>query len=137
MAEDCANLQEDATKQSILRDQYTPLREGVFWDSPDSMGVVNAFVTEGSDDELSNGPSNWVRFNKLNTWVSEYDKMTFSDLKDLVTRESPEFESGIQKIYSEMVFHIIVYDYATDELEVCFTGTDGITDHPTFVKIRH
>ncbi len=137
VAEDCANLQEDAPKQSILRDQYTPLREGVFWDSPDSMGVVNAFVTAGSDDELSNDPSNWVRFNKLNTWVSEYEKMTFSDLKDLVTRESPDFESGIQKIYSEMVFHIIVYDYATDELEVCFTGTDGITDHPTFVKIRH
>ena len=137
VAEDCANLQGDVPKQSILRDQYTPLREGVSWDSPDSMGVVNAFVTEGSDDELSVSASNWVRFNKLNTWVSEYDKMSFSDLKDLVTRERPEYESGIQKIYSDIVFHIIVYDYATDELEVTFTGMDGIVDHPKFVRIEH
>ena len=137
VAEDCVNLQDEEASKSTLRDQYTPLTDDIRWDNPDSLCVVNAFVTEGSDDHFTAAANNYVRFCKYNAWAGEKEKLSLADVKDLVTRERTDRSAGFQKLYSENVFHIIVFDHSTGELEVCFTGTEGVKDHPIFVKIEN
>ena len=139
-AEDCVDpgfVNEDGEAEGIavLRDKDTPLIDGITWDNPDSLCVVNSFVSEGNKDYLSGSGSNFVRFEKFNEWVKEKDKLSMSDVKDIVTREKNERESGYQKLHSENVFQTIIYDYGTGELNVYFTGTEGVVDHPEYTKI--
>lgn len=121
---------------SVLRDKDTPLMDGVTWDSPDSLCVINSFMTEGNEDSFTLSGSNYVRFAKFNTWVGEKDKLSLSDVKDIVTKEKQDRASRYQKIHSENVFHTIIYDYATGELDITFTGEEGVVDHPKFVSIK-
>ena len=53
-----------------------------------------------------------------------------------MTRETVDMESCFQKIHSESVFQTIIYDYSTNEVEVTFTGVEGVVNHPVFVKIE-
>ena len=147
VAEDCVYEIEDLTDEqreekgepftakTTLRDKDTPLHDGLTWDNPDSIAVVNAFATEGSDDKLTGSGGNFVRFAKFNAWVGEKDKLTVSDVKDIVTRETEDMESGFQKLHSEDVFQTIIYDYSNGDVEVTFTGVDGVQNHPKFVKV--
>ena len=77
-----------------------------------------------------------MRFSKFNTWVGDKEKLSVSDVKDIVTRETVDMPSGIQKLHSENVFQTIIYDYSTGNIEVCFTGEEGVVNHPDFVKIE-
>lgn len=121
---------------SILRDKDTPLIDGVTWDNPDSLCVINSFMTEGNENQFTCYGSNFVRYTKFNTWVGEKEKLSLSDVKDIVTREKQDRASKYQKIHSENVFHTIIYDYSTGELDITFTGTEGVVDHPKFVRIE-
>ncbi|MBR6401978.1 MAG: hypothetical protein IKS48_01175 [Eubacterium sp.] len=139
-AEDCVDpgfVNEDGEAEglAVLRDKDTPLIDGITWDNPDSLCVINSFISEGNKDIFTGNGANFVRFEKFNNWVKEKDKLSMSDVKDIVTRESEERESGYQKLHSEDVFQTIIYDYSTGELNVCFTGTEGVVDHPAFTKI--
>ena len=148
VAEDCVYEMDDLTDEQLeekgnpftakttLRDKDTPLHDGITWDNPDSIAVVNAFASEGSDDKLTGSGGNYVRFAKYNTWIGEKDKLTISDVKDIVTRETEDMESGFQKLHSENVFQTIIYDYSTGEVEVTFTGVEGVMNHPKFVKVE-
>ena len=147
VAEDCVYEMDDLTDEQLeekgnpytakttLRDKDTPLLDGITWDNPDSIAVVNSFVSEGADDSLTGIGGNYVRFAKYNAWVGEKDKLTLSDVKDIVTRETVDMESGYQKLHSENVFQTIIYDYSTGDVEVTFTGAEGVVNHPKFVKI--
>jgi|GEM_PF-366692 len=122
--------------KSVLRDEDTPLTDGLTWDNPDSLCVVNSFVTEGNRDFCTINGGNYVRFVKYNAWAGEKEKLSLSDVKDIVTRETEDKASRFQKIHSENVFQTIIYDYGTGELDVTFTGTEGVVDHPKFVRIN-
>ena len=128
-------IDEDDMGFSILRDADTPLMEGITWDNPDSLCVVNTFVTKDNIDNLTSVGNNFVRFTKFNTWVGEKEKLSVADVKGIVTRESTEHVSRFQKIHSENVFQTIIYDYSTGNIDVVFTGTEGVEDHPSFVRI--
>ena len=129
-------LDDDFDPEAVLRDKDTPLMEGITWDNPDSLCVINAFMSDGTDDYFTASDSNFVRFSKFNTWVGDKEKLSVSDVKDIVTRETVDMPSGIQKLHSEIVFQTIIYDYSTDNIEVCFTGEEGVVNHPDFVKIE-
>lgn len=129
-------LDNDFDPKAVLRDKDTPLMEGITWDNPDSLCVINAFMSDGTDDYFTASDSNFVRFSKFNTWVGDKEKLSVSDVKDIVTRETVDMPSGIQKLHSEIVFQTIIYDYSTGNIEVCFTGEEGVVNHPDFVKIE-
>ena len=93
-------------------------------------------MTEGNENQFTCYGSNFVRYTKFNTWVGEKEKLSLSDVKDIVTREKQDRASKYQKIHSENVFHTIIYDYSTGELDITFTGTEGVVDHPKFVRIE-
>ena len=148
VAEDCVYRMEDLdeddlevktftyTAKSTLRDKDTPLMDGITWDNPDSLCVVNTFLSEGSDDNFTGSGSNFVRFSKFNTWVGDKEKLAMSDVKDIVTRETQDIEQGYHGLHSDSVFQTIIYDYGTHELDVCFTGVEGVVNHPVFVKVE-
>lgn len=162
VAEDCAvNLEDEATRQSyiegleldakdeniedilreyggysVLRDVNTPLIDGIKWDNPDSLAVVNSFMTEGNRDYLTGVGNNLIRFSKFNAWVGEKDRLTLADVKSIVTRETMDNNSKFQKIHSDNVFQTIIYDYGTGEMDITFTGTEGVQNHPEFVRVN-
>ncbi len=121
--------------KAVLRDEDTPLMDGLTWDNPDSLCVVNSFVTEGNTDYCTANGDNYLRFAKYNAWAGEKEKLTLCDVKDMVTRETEDKGSRFQKIHSENVFQTIIYDYGTGELDVTFTGTEGVENHPKFIRI--
>lgn len=162
VAEDCAvDLEDEATRQSyiegleldakdeniedilreyggysVLRDVNTPLIDGIKWDNPDSLAVVNSFMTEGNRDYLTGVGNNLIRFSKFNAWVGEKDRLTLADVKSIVTRETMDNNSKFQKIHSDNVFQTIIYDYGTGEMDITFTGTEGVQNHPEFVRVN-
>ena len=162
VAEDCAvNLEDEATRQSyiegleldakdeniedilreyggysVLRDVNTPLIDGIKWDNPDSLAVVNSFMTEGNRDYLTGVGNNLIRFSKFNAWVGEKDRLTLADVKSIVTRETMDNNAKFQKIHSDNVFQTIIYDYGTGEMDITFTGTEGVQNHPEFVRVN-
>ena len=136
VAEDSVYGDEYYSGKSTLRDADTPLLDGLVWDNPDCLCAVNSFVTEGSEDSITFSSSNYVRFCKYNKWFSEKEKLSFGDLKGIVTNEKPEYDSQAQKIYGDIAYEVIVYDYATGELQAVLTGVDGIVGHPDFIKIE-
>ena len=162
VAEDCAvDLEDEATRQnyiegleldakdeniedilreyggySVLRDVNTPLIDGIKWDNPDSLAVVNSFMTKGNRDYLTGVGNNLVRFSKFNAWVGEKDRLTLADVKSIVTRETMDNNSKFQKIHSDNVFQTIIYDYGTGEMDITFTGTEGVQNHPEFVRVN-
>ena len=144
VAEDCVidettvveDDEDPAEGISVLRDKDTPLMDDLTWDSPDSLCVINSFMTEGNADQFTWSGGNYVRFSKYNTWVAEKDKLTVSDVKDIVNRETQDRDSQFQKLHSDMVFQNIIYDYHTDELNIAFTGVEGVVNHPRYVKIE-
>ena len=137
VAEDCADESEFSTGQSLLRDKDTQLMDGISWDQPDSLCVVNAFQAEGADDYLTVNGDNYIRFCKYNTWVGEKERLSVADVKSIVTRESTERYSGYHDIYSYLTYHIIILDYATGEMDIAFTGPEGVVDHPAFTKVSY
>lgn len=162
VAEDCAvDLEDEATRQnyiegleldakdeniedilreyggySVLRDVNTPLIDGIKWDNPDSLAVVNSFMTEGNRDYLTGVGNNLIRFSKFNAWVGEKDRLTLADVKSIVTRETMDNNAKFQKIHSDNVFQTIIYDYGTGEMDITFTGTEGVQNHPEFVRVN-
>ncbi|MBR3525975.1 MAG: hypothetical protein IKO11_09015 [Lachnospiraceae bacterium] len=137
VAEDCADTSESSTGQSILRDKDTPLMDGIHWDNPDSLCVVNAFQSEGADDAFTSNGNNYIRFCKYNAWTGEKEKLSVADVKSIVTRESIKRDSGWHNIYSYLTYHIVIYDYATGKLNICFTGPEGQKDHPVFTEVPY
>ena len=127
---------EDDMGFSILRDADTPLMDGITWDNPDSLCVVNTFMTKDNIDNFTCVGNNFVRFTKFNTWVGEKEKLSLADVKGIVTRESTERIGRFQKLYSENVYQTIIYDYSTGNIDVVFTGTEGVEDHPAFVRVE-
>ena len=135
VAEDYVGSPEESNG-AVLRDQHSTLADGLVWEHPDSLCAVNAFVTEGNYSRLERSGGNYVRFCKFHTWLGEKERLTFADVKGIVTRERTDHKTVFQKLYSENVFHIVTYDYATGHMEICFTGTEGIVDHPVFTRVE-
>ena len=139
-AEDApAQLTEAGMGQPVLRDSSTPLMEDVQWDSPDSFCVVNTFLSEGNFDNMSGSYHNLVRFAKYNEWVAAEDQFSVADLKDMMTQEVVDTRLyGLPIIYNvhrDNLTQMIIVDYDTGNVQVAFTGIDGVTDKPVFTDV--
>ncbi|MBO4604658.1 MAG: hypothetical protein J5657_05110, partial [Clostridiales bacterium] len=134
-AEDCVSQVEDSGRgHSVLRDADTPLIEGLTWDSIDSLCIVNSFASEGNQDSFTGSASNQVRFAKFNEWVNEIGVFSVSDVKEMITCEIPG-RYDVVNIHSSGSAQLIIIDYATGDIQVAFTGTEGVVDRPDFVLV--
>ena len=108
--------------------------EGLTWDSPDSLCVVNSFASEGNQDGFSGSGSNIIRFAKYNQWVKDKDKFSVKDVKDLITQEIVD-QYAVQNVHSAGSAQLILIDYRTGSVQVAFSGADGVSDKPDFIEV--
>lgn len=134
-AEDAVQaMQDSGAAYSVLRNADTPLLSGVTWDSPDSLCVVNSYISEGNKDGLTNDSFNMVRFEKYKAWVLALDKFSVADVKNMVTQEKRD-SVEIARVRPDNVYQQIIVDYHTGKIQVAFTGIEGVKDQPVFVDI--
>lgn len=139
-AEDtCEKRKDDEKGYSVLRDNKTPLMKDLKWDNPDSLCIVNAYVTENNYDAISGNAVNAVKFAKYNRWVAERDKFSMTALKDMMTQEVVDSENSgskvVENVHSKYLTQMILLDYHQGSVQAAFTGVDGVTDKPVFYEI--
>ena len=140
-AEDAAGaLQDSGEGFSALRDNTTPIMKGLSWDSPDSLCVINSFLTEGNYDNISGSRVNAVRFSKYNEFVKAKDKFSTADLKDAMTQEIVETDlygmAAVQNVHRDNLTQMIIIDYHQGSVQVAFTGMEGVVDKPVFYQVE-
>lgn len=137
-AEDAVQVSQDSGEAySILRDENTPLMEGLQWDSEDSLCVVNSFASAGNRDGFSGHAFNIVRFAKYNKWVASLDKFSVADVKNMMTQEivNQNAVSNVHVSDESSAYQLIIMDYNAGRIQVAFTGVEGVVDRPVFVDI--
>ena len=124
---------------SVTRDASTPLMNDLTWDSPDSLCLVNSFVSQDNRDLMSNSAVNLVRFSKYNEWVSSINVFDLAALKNMMTQEIVDTElygmNTIENVHRDILTQMILVDYHTGNVQVAFTGVEGVVDRPVFVDI--
>jgi hypothetical protein len=134
-AENCVKEVSDAGKGfSILRDENTSIMNGISWDNKDSLCVVNSYAAKGNQDSFAGNESNIVRWVKYNKLVSEKDKFSVTDVKNLITGEKVN-QYDVVNIHSSGTVDLIIVDYETGKIQVAFTGTEGVIDKPDFIDV--
>lgn len=58
-----------------IRTVQSKLVDGLKWDNPDSLCVVNGYALEGNFDNLTSIPHNTIRWQKFNERLMKYDKV--------------------------------------------------------------
>ena len=136
-AEDAVlSLQEKGKGYSVLRSEQTPLFEGLIWNVKDSLFVLNSFAARNNLDNFSGNESNLVRLYKFNKLFEDKQKLTVDQIKDLLTSEVVD-QNNVCNIHSKNVFHTVIVDYETGDIQVAFTGPEGVLDKPDFINIGH
>ncbi len=133
---------ENATKEvaatgkakSVLRTTDSELMEGLQWDTPDALCIVNTFATKGNQDTFTGDEFNITRFVKYNKWVSEKDKFSISDAKGLMAKEVVD-EYIVSNVHNSGNVHTVIIDYDTGKIHVAFTKGDNAEDIPTFLDV--
>lgn len=142
-AEDaCPQTVEEGEGFAVLRDENTPLMKELHWDSPDSLCIVNAYVTEGNFDFISGRDNrvNSIRFAKYNKWVKERSALDVKGVKEMMTQEVVKttlYGSNIvTNVHRDNLTQMIVIDYHNGSVQVVFTGVEGVVDKPVFYEVE-
>lgn len=134
----CENATAEAVAEdrahSVIRTPDTPLMEGLAWDTPDTLCIVNSYATEGNQDGFSGEPSNMIRFVKYNNWVSETEKFSVADLKGIMAREVVD-QYEVANVHNSGTVHTVIVDYATGDIHVAFTTGECADDIPEYILV--
>ena len=108
--------------------------EGLEWDTPDALCIVNTFATKGNQDRFTGEEFNITRFVKYNQWVSEKDKFSVADAKGLMAKEVVD-EYIVSNVHNSGNVHTVIVDYAAGKIHVSFTKGDCAEDIPRFLEV--
>ena len=134
-AEDCVKeVADKGDGYSNLRDENTDLLDGLHWDSKDSLCVVNSFASKGNQDGFTKSEFNLTRFEKYNEWVKNTDKFSVKDVKDMITQEDVN-DVSVSTVHNDSAVQLIIIDYETGDIQVAFTGKEGVVDKPEFLDV--
>ncbi|SEP55378.1 hypothetical protein SAMN02910369_00121 [Lachnospiraceae bacterium NE2001] len=129
-----SEVQASGNAKSVLRTTDSELMEGLQWDTPDALCIVNTFATQGNQDTFTSLEFNITRFVKYNKWVSEKDKFSVADAKGLMAREVVD-QYGVSNVHNSGTVHTVIVDYATGKIHVSFTKEETAEDIPRFIEI--
>ena len=121
------------TGKAILRDEQTPLANGLTWNAKGCVCAVNAYAAEVNPEGMTVSPHDITRWKKYERMFGTDEKLTVSRFKDLLTSEP--VDSFTENIRSEGVVFLLIADYETGTLQCAFTGTEGIIDTPDFLDL--
>ena len=134
----CENATDEVVAEgrarSVIRTSDTPLMEGLDWDTPDTLCIVNSYATVGNQDGFSGEPGNMIRFVKYNNWVSETEKFSVADLKGIMAREVVD-QYVVSNVHNSGTVHTVIVDYATGDIHVAFTIGDCADDVPEYLLV--
>lgn len=120
---------------SAVRSVESMLSDNLLWDIPDSICVVNGNALKENVDTISTLPYNKNRFETYYERLKEYEKVSVSDIKDIIGKEMPKIDYG--SIHTEYYLQIIIYDASTGSVEIAFMPENGMAPvKPRFVKVK-
>lgn len=130
VAEDCV----DGEGVAGLRRADSKLMKGLEWHHKNAIAVVNGYVLEGNKDKMTDSDHNMIRWKKFNERLSEYEKVSISDLEDIVTREDPNAYGA--HLYSDYTYQMIAIDSEKGTVDIAFApATDDYPLKPKFVRV--
>jgi hypothetical protein len=89
--------------------------------------VVENFVNDGGICAVRSAES----YDRL----KEYDKVSVSDIKDIIGKDAPKNVNG--SIHTKQYLQIIIYDASTGSVEIAYMPENGIAPgKPEFVKVK-
>ncbi|HAG14487.1 MAG TPA: hypothetical protein DCG49_11605 [Ruminococcus sp.] len=117
----------------LLRDANTALHDGLRWDDPAFLCVVNSFAAKGNADQLTYNANNVIRWNRYHDLFCGQRGLTVSRYKELLTSE--QLDNDLVRIRSGGVVHLVLADYDTRRLQAVFPDTNGIAETPEFIDL--
>ena len=129
-----AEVAAEGRAHSVIRTPDSELMEGLDWDTPDTLCIVNSFATVGNQDGFTGDPGNMIRFVKYNKWVSETEKFSVADLKGIMAREVVD-QYVVTNVHNSGTVHTVIVDYATGDIHVAFTIGECAEDIPEYILV--
>ncbi|MCR4793280.1 MAG: hypothetical protein K5871_11055 [Lachnospiraceae bacterium] len=129
-----SEVQEAGRAVSVIRTPDSELMEGLEWDTPDTLCIVNSFATRGNQDGFTGIPSDITRFVKYNRWVREIGEFTVADMKGIMSREVVD-QYEVVNVHNSGTVHTFIVDYATGNLHVAFTSGSCADDIPEYILV--
>ena len=96
--------------------------------------MLNSYMTAGNKDDFTGSVANLVRFSKYNDWVAAEENFTVAEVKEMITQERTD-QYEVENVHRQGVVHLVLIDYATGNIQVAFTGDEGVTDKPEFLDV--
>jgi hypothetical protein len=105
-----------------LRNDCSPLNDGITWGIRDAVACVNSFVLKGNHDNHTINPNNMARWAKIKELLAAQDVFTRADLKKLISYHyGPEPGSQLNgDLYNVNTQQIVIYEPDSLSLEVFF-----------------
>ena len=118
----------------VIRDADSDLMEGLVWDTPDVLCIVNSFATAGNQDGFTGNLGETNRFVKYNNWVKEIGMFSVADMKGIMAREVVD-QYEVVNVHNSGTVHTVIVDYATGDIHVAFTYGKCADDVPEYVLV--
>lgn len=118
----------------VIRDVNSPLMEGLVWDTPDALCILNSFATVGNQDGFTGNLGETNRFVKYNNWVKEIGLFSVADMKGIMAREVVD-QHEVVNVHSSGTVHTVIVDYATGDIHVAFTYGKCADDIPEYILV--
>ena len=127
-------VQEAGRAVSVIRTPQSELMEGLKWDTPEVLCVVNSFATKGNQDGFTGEPGNINRFVKYNRWVNDITLFTVAEMKGIMAHEVVD-QYEVVNVHNSGTVHTVIVDYATGGIHVAFTIGGCADDIPEYVLV--
>lgn len=133
----CAELicTDEKDGHSLLRDGKTQLNDGVSWDDPETMCIVNSYAADGNFDGITGNTNNIIRWEKYRRLFCGCENMTVGGFKERMTCEKQGTDQTVTNFRSSGVVHMVIADYADCSLQAVFAGMDESVDTPEFIAL--
>ena len=110
--------------------------EGLKWDRPEALCIVNSFATKGNKDSFTGEGFNIDRFGKYNDWMNAKETFSVADIKAIMAQETVK-ENGVANVHNAGTVHTVIADYASETIQVAFTKDYYADDVPEYVTVGH
>lgn len=127
-------VQEAGRATSVIRTSRTEIMEGLKWDNPEVLCIVNSFAAKGNQDGFTGDPGNLNRFVKYNRWVNEIGLFTVAEMKGIMAHEVVD-QYEVVNVHNSGTVHTVIVDYATGDIHVAFTIGGCADDIPKYVLV--
>ncbi|MBP5554398.1 MAG: hypothetical protein J6X94_05950 [Lachnospiraceae bacterium] len=119
---------------AVIRTCDSELMEGLTWDTPDALCIVNTYATAGNQDGFTGYIGEINRFVKYNNWVKEIGIFSLADMKGIMAREIVD-QYEVPNVHNSGTVHTVIVDYATGDIHVAFTSGKCADDIPEYILV--